>query len=204
MRTEQATDDSTGAQGFAAVRNGDVRTWKYSYNAAGQLLTVKGPLADLLPDLTNVYDDKGNLSSTTNALGHKTTYFDYDANGNVGSITLPNGTLQSLSYSPRGRVINSTVRSGEFVESTSYEYDGVGQITKVIRPDGAFTKYDYDQAHRLVAVTDSHGNSIRFTLDVRGNRLLEQVNDPNGALARQVTREFDSLNRLVKSTGALL
>ena len=34
-----------------------------------------------------------------------------------------------------------------------------------------------------------------------GNRINEQVKDPNGTLARQTTRVYDALNRLQTITG---
>jgi hypothetical protein len=36
-----------------------------------------------------------------------------------------------------------------------------------------------------------------------GNRTTEQVKDPAGNLARQITRVYDALNRLQTVTGAL-
>jgi hypothetical protein len=60
----------------------------------------------------------------------------------------------------------------------------------------------YD-AHRLTDISDELGNKVHYTLDFRGNRLKEQVTDPAGALARQVTRVFDTLNRLQQQTGGV-
>jgi hypothetical protein len=52
----------------------------------------------------------------------------------------------------------------------------------------------------LTGITDNLGNSITYTLDLRGNRTQEQVKDATGTLARQVTRVFDSLSRLQQIT----
>ncbi|MDH5222933.1 MAG: DUF6531 domain-containing protein, partial [Betaproteobacteria bacterium] len=46
-RTMQATTDPDGSQAFAAVPAGAPRTWAYTYNANGSLLTVNGPRTDV-------------------------------------------------------------------------------------------------------------------------------------------------------------
>ena len=60
--------------------------------------------------------------------------------------------------------------------------------------------YRYDAAHRLIGIQDNLGNRVSYTLDPAGNRLKETLTDPNGALARQIGREFDALSRLQRET----
>lgn len=201
-KTAQATTDANGASGFSATVTGSPRVWTYTYNNVGQVLTVTGPRTDVTDVTTYTYDGSGNLSTVTNALGHVTTLSGYNANGRVGHITDPNGTTTDLAYSPRGWLTSRVVSSGTTVESTSYDYDGVGQLKLVTLPDGSSIGYIYDDAHRLTQVSDSLGNSITYVLDLRGNRTQEQVKDPSGNLARQVTRVYDTLSRLQQVTGA--
>ncbi|WP_188567229.1 RHS repeat protein [Undibacterium terreum] len=201
-KTEQATTDANGAAGFGATLTGSPRTWTYTYNNLGQVLTVTGPRTDVTDVTTYTYDGSGNLSTVTNALGHVTSLTNYDANGRVGHITEPNGATTDLAYSPRGWLTSRVVTSGNTVESTNYDYDGVGQIKLVTLPDRSSVSYVYDDAHRLTQVSDSLGNSIIYTLDLRGNRTQEQIKDPNGNLARQISRVYDNLNRLQQVTGA--
>lgn len=192
-KTEQATTDTTGIQGFNATATGASRSWSYTYNNVGQVLTAIDPLNNTT---TYSYDSQGNLSTVTNAAGHVTTLSNYDAHGRVGRITDPNGLVVDLTYNPRGWLISKNVGG----ETTSYEYDGVGQLTLVTLPDDSFISYTYDDAHRLTGIADSLGNSISYTLDLRGNRTKELVKDATGMLARQVTRVFDSLSRLQQIT----
>lgn len=193
-QTEQATGDGNGSQGFNAAPIGPARTWSYTYNDVGQVLTATDPNGNMT---SYSYDSQGNLVSVRNAAGHVTSLSNYDANGRARRIVDPNGVTTELTYSPRGWLTSRKVGG----ELTTYGYDGVGQLTKVTHPDGSFLAYTYDAAHRLTEVADSAGDSIHYTLDAMGNRITEQARDANGMLARQITRAYDALNRLQQITG---
>ncbi|UUZ47742.1 hypothetical protein LP420_32080 [Massilia sp. B-10] len=53
-KTEQATTDANGAQGFAAAKVGPIRKWTNTYNTYGQINTAKGARTDV--DDTTKYD----------------------------------------------------------------------------------------------------------------------------------------------------
>jgi len=221
----QATTDSTGAAGFAATASGNPRVWTYTYNGYGQVLTSTGPRGNLqgtdpnYAAATTTYQyyattDTGNtpphyqmgdLQQATDAAGHVTTYPQYDGNGRVLQQVDPNGTTTAFTYFPRGWLATRTVTppGSSTSQVTTYAYDGVGQLRTVTQPDGSQISYTYDAAHRLTQITDSAGDSINYTLDAIGNRTQEQVKDPAGNLARQVSRVYDALNRLQTVTGAL-
>jgi YD repeat-containing protein len=191
----QPTFDSNGAQGFNAQPNGVARSWTYVYNELGQVTSMTGPLN---AKTNYTYDSEGRLAAVKIAEGNITSLDNYDANGRVGRITDPNGLVTDLTYTPRGWLAASSTGG----EMTSYEHDGVGQVTKVTLPDGAWVSYSYDPAHRLIGISDRNGNSITYTLDLVGNRISEQVKGAGGVLARQVTRAYNTLNRLTQVTGA--
>jgi YD repeat-containing protein len=198
-KTVQATADATGVQGMSAAAVGVARTWTYTYNNVGQVLTATGPRTDAADVTAYAYDAQGNLSTLTNAAGQATTLSNYDANGRAGRITDPNGLATDLTYSPRGWLTSRNVGG----EATSYSYDGAGQLTLVTLPDASTLAYGYDDAHRLTRIADSAGNSVAYTLDAIGNRVSEKVTDPDGVLARETTRVYDTLNRLQQITGGL-
>jgi YD repeat-containing protein len=200
--TEQATSDETGALGFSAALVGTARTRTVTYDTLGQPLTIKGPRTAVDDTVKYVYDSQENLVSVIDAAQHTTTLSDYDANGRPGRITAPNGAVTDLTYKPRGWLASRSVTAGGVTETTSYDYDGVGQLIGVTLPDTSRITYTYDDAHRLTGITDSLGNNIVYTLDLTGNRIKEQSNDPSGALARQTSRVFDALNQLQQQTGA--
>lgn len=169
------------------------RSWAFTYNAAGQVLTVDGPRTDLNDISQYAYDNLGNLSSVTDALGHVTEFTAYNANGQPLSSKDANGLVKNLTYDARGRV--TSIKSGD--ETTAYVYDAVGQVSKTIAPDGTAILFNYDDAHRLVKITDQLDNRLNYTLDAVGNRLKEEVYDPKSNLVQTLNQQFDSLNRLV-------
>jgi len=205
-RTIQASTDVDGSQAFSATPTGTPRTWTYTYNANGSMLTVNGPRTDVsdFTDYTYYANDdpepakRGNLASVTNAAGHLTSITAYNAHGQPLTIIDANGLTTTLTYDLRRRPTSRTVGT----ETTSYEYDGVGQLISITLPDGSYLAYSYDAAHRMTAMQDSLGNRIVYTLDAMGNRTQEQVLDPLGALAQTRSRVFNNLNRLFQELGA--
>lgn len=182
------------------------RTWAYTYNAYGEVLTVDGPRTDVSDITTYTYYAStdpggayrmGDLATVQNAAGHITQITQYDANGRPLTIIDPNGLVTTLTYAPRGWLASRSV--GGLV--TTYAYDNVGQLTRVTLPNGAFLSYTYDAAHRLTDIADQLGNHIHYTLDAIGNRTREDVYDPLNNLAQTRSHVFDALNRLWKDIG---
>ncbi|MDQ1835156.1 DUF6531 domain-containing protein [Massilia scottii] len=202
-RTEQATTDLTGAQGVNAPLTGSARKWTYTYNNVGQLLTVTGPRTDIVDVTKYEYKEStGDLVMVTNAAKQETAYEEYDDHGRVHTIRVQNGPTTKLAYTERGWVKSQAVTSGETTLTTYYTYKPSGQIEMVTFPDRSVTKYTYDAAHRLTSVVSDSDESIIYTLDLTGNRIKEEVRDPKGNLARQITRTYDITGRLTSQTGA--
>lgn len=210
-RVEQATTDVDGSQGFAAtLRGGSLsRENRWTYNARGQVLTHDGPRTDVSDVTTYAYyadttteHTKGDLQSATNAVGHVTQYTLYDADGRVKRTVAPNGVITEITYTPRGRVSSVTTTVGGMAsQTTTYTREVDGQPSTVTLPDGTTLTYSYDTARRLTGITDSAGNSITYALDAAGNRISEQAKDPSGTLARNVSRLYDALGRLMTISG---
>lgn len=208
-RTTSMAYDATGNLVTRTITDtalGRSRTWTYTYNANGQVLTMDGPRTDVSDVTTYTYyanDDadpgkRGNIATVSNALNHVTQITAYNAHGQPLTIVDPNGLTTSLGYDPRQRLTSRNVGG----ELTSYAYDAVGKLTRVTMPDNSFLNYTYDAAHRLTQIDDSLGNRIVYTLDAMGNRTQEQVFDPVNALAQTRSRVYNNLNRLAQEIGA--
>ncbi|MEW8660420.1 MAG: hypothetical protein AB2603_19080, partial [Candidatus Thiodiazotropha endolucinida] len=172
------------------------RTTRYTYNAMGQVETIDGPRIDVSDITTYGYDANGNHTSTTNALNQATQVTERDGVGRPLTVIDPNGLTTTLRYDPRGRLTQQSFSDATTTRTTVYDYDPVGNLTRVTQPDGSFISYDYDPAHRLIGMEDNQGNRIDYTLDAMGNRLSEQVSDPNGTLTRSQQRVYDELGQV--------
>ena len=211
-KSVQATTDADGSQGFSAPVQGAPRIWTYAYGEYRRVATVNGPRTDASDITTYTYyaDDvpctgcRGQVLAIANALNQATTFDSYDANGRPTRITDSNGVATTLAYHPRGWLASRIVNAGQSgAEQTTYSYDSAGQLTMVTLPDGGWIGYQYDDAHRLTEVADSAGNVVQYTLDPMGNRVKEDVYDPDDNLKRTQSRVYDSLNRLQKAIGGV-
>ncbi|WP_445989993.1 DUF6531 domain-containing protein [Chromobacterium haemolyticum] len=199
--TEQATEDATGGAGLNVTAIGEARSWSYTFNRYGQVLTMTDPVG---AKTRYGYDDKGNLTQVVNALEQVTTLDQYDANGRLGRLTDAAGIVTRYRYDPRGRLLETSRYASakpDAVTTTSYQYDGVGNLNQIVLADGSLLSYRYDAAHRLTGITDAQGNRIDYQLDNAGNRTQIKVSDPAGKLARQQNRVYDQLGRLQQIIG---
>lgn len=215
--------DRTAPPASAKVRR-TVTTYCEDANVCGGVglvLSVDGPRTDVSDVTTYTYYQTtdlsdcvtqggachymGDLQATTNALGQVTQYLSYDQNGRVKRMEDANGVLTDLTYSPRGWLLTRSVGGGVCYHGcgqmavTRFQYDNVGNVTKITQPDGAYLSYGYDDAHRLTDITDNVGDHIHYTLDAAGNRTDEKTFDPSGNLKRELSRQYDQLDRLWKA-----
>lgn len=205
-KTVQATRDANGASGFAAQPDGRARTWKYSYNASGQLLKATGPTDALgqAESVTNVYYDdttanhaKGDLASTQNAAGEMTKFLEYTKDGLASKILQPDGVTVNLVFGAMQRLTAITMDNSKGgSETTQYRYDSVGKLTGIVAADGATLTLGYDDAHRLISLSDSVGNRVQLTLDPMGNVTRDELRNAAGALVTASSSAYDALSRL--------
>ena len=180
------------------------RTWTYTYDSYGRVLTENGPRTDVTDLTTYTYyvctsgDECGQLQTITNALSQVTTFNTYNARGQPLTITDPNGVVTTLTYDNRQHLTSRQVGS----ETTSFQYWPTAMLKKIILPDSSYLLYTYDNAHRLYKIEDGAGNRIQYTLDAMGNRTADNVYDPSSSLERTHARVFNSLSQLWKDIGA--
>lgn len=197
------------------------RKTAFTYDAQGNLLTKAVTDITLSPNVTRswswtyttqslvasatesngavtayTYDPRGNVIKSTNALGHITSYA-YDLANRVTSQTEPNGRTTTYTYDARDRLLTQTV-GGQ--QTTTLTYKPYGSVETISLPTGLVLTYSYDPAHRLTGWSNNRGESGSFTLDGMGNRSAEQIKDSSGAVAWNVVRSINYLNRVYAMT----
>lgn len=203
--TTQTVDDDNGN---VLTRNvtvdGVTRTWTYTWNDDGQLLTEDGPRTDVQDVTTYTYDVRGDRKTMRNPLGHLTTFDTYDAGGQLLQMTDPNGLVTEFEYDERDRLSETRVgRSGTTLrEITHYAYDDAGNMTRITQPDGSFIEQRYDDAGRLERVGDSLGNHVDYTYNAVDQRSTERTHDADDALVQAITTVHDALGRIGSLSGA--
>lgn len=202
--TVQVLDDRGEVSERRVSVAGQTRTWRFTYNASGQVLTEDGPRSDVNDSIVYTYDAQGNLGSMTDALGFTTRYTRYDALGRLLEMVDPNGLVTEYQYDLRDRLIEQRVgpEGSAAREVTRFGYDAAGNITRLTLPDGSYLAYRYDDAGRLTRISDALGNRADYGYDTLGNRTSETLHDPGDTLRLTETRAYDALGRLASVQGA--
>ena len=177
-------------------------TTQYQYNTLGQLTQINGPRTDVSDITTIEYyentsgegNNRGQLKAIVNALNQRTEFSEYDANGNVGTITDPNNVITQRTYDERNRI--KTITNLSTGAQTQYFYDIRGNLSYIILPEGNRIDFTYNLANKLTEIRDSLGNKIQYQYDVEGNRTHEETKDPQGTLKKYLDFTYDAYNNL--------
>jgi RHS repeat-associated protein len=181
---------------------GQVRTWSYSYDSFGHVLTMDGPLSGSGDTVTYTYNSSGYLATITDEIGHVTTVSARNGRGQPTTIVDPNSVTRNLTYDSEGRVKTIAVDPSGINAVTSFDYSVVGDIIKVTRPNGAYLQYTRDDARRVTKVTDNTGASIEYDRDYLGDVTARRIKDAGSNILLAQTATFDELGRLLTFVGA--
>ena len=192
------------SQSVPYFTSGQTRTWTYTWNGTGQLLTARLPRTDVSATTTFAYTG-GTLTSINDALSHATTVLTYKSGGLPLTVTDPNSVLTTLAYNPRNWLTSSvlTLSSSAGTLTTSLTYDSAGNVTKITRPDASYLSYGYDGAHRLTSITNRLGESQVLTLNSAGNVTQELWKNASAVTKRQHTATYDALGRALTDVGGM-
>lgn len=166
--------ESTGVGGVAIIEN-------KVYDEQGNLLTNTSQNGNLTITENFGYDGIGRQTSYTSSDGTaityqygdrtvtttengRTTVKDYDAWGNVTSITDPLSTVTEYTYHSCGKPASVTTDG----IAITMDYDGDGNQTALNDPDAGSTSYVYDALHRITSQTDARGKTTTYTYDGAG------------------------------------
>lgn len=186
------------------------RTTSYAYNGNNQIIEIDGPRTGVSDLTTYTYYPDGTLATVTNALGHMTTYSNYNQFRRPTVIVDPNGLTTTLSYNGEERIESITLNGVTPSEQrvVHYTYDQLGQLIRVdynggVALTGTSISYEYDNARGLTAIEDGAGNRIEFTLDDGGNRTAIVIKATDGDIKKTLSQAFDALGRVNATTDAV-
>src|ERR1051326_935179 len=163
----------------------------FAYDTSGRVMTVTH--ADNTT-VGYAYDEQGRLGSMRDE-NHPTpnTLYAYDPAGHLATVTqslstAPGGTVvSSYAYDRQGNLISVTDPNGNV---TSYLFDDLGQMVQQTSPVTGVTTYTYDAAGDLLSTTDANGATTTRTYDAAG-RMLTAVSTCTGSDTEQVTWTYD-------------
>jgi len=140
--------------------------------------------------LSRVYNQLGQMSTQADALANPTD-FDYDASGNVVSITDALGRTTQQEYDPLNRLKRTLQDVGGIGAETKFGYDALDNVTEVTDPKGLKTSYSYNGLGDLLQQVSPDTGTTTFTYDAAGNRASQ-----TDARNKTTTYTHDALNRL--------
>jgi YD repeat-containing protein len=151
---ELSFEYANGLRTSATDANGNTTSYQYDDQGRGWLISLKAPENH---NTSYVYDDFGNLKTTSDPLSNKTNYV-YDRLGRLKQVAYADGTVSIYPYDAAGHLMQITDPAGAV---TGFEYDTRGRVTKRHQYPNAgdietdyTTVYEYDAVGNPIAVTD--------------------------------------------------
>ncbi|BBM03720.1 hypothetical protein GL2_37940 [Microbulbifer sp. GL-2] len=201
---------SGGIDGSATIK----RTTAYSYDELGRVLSETLDPNGLAITTRYEYDQAGNRTAITNALGHS-TYFVYDELGRERFVLMPHSadgtwyTARERQYDAAGQLVVSTEHHGAlrlpatldipsvaaiynsitgWDRTTRYVYNDDGQLTHTIDALGYVTETVYNSSGRVSAV-------IRYAdrIDPSSETVADLVRD--SSKDRETRYQYDAAGR---------
>lgn len=173
----------------------------YEYDNKMRLSSV----SDKKSTLTFGYDGFNRLTSVDyDGNGNNTVKYGYDDNGNVTTLTYPDGHQVEYTYDGLNRM---TSVSDWNKKTINYTYRKDSKLCRVDYPNGMHTDYDYDKAGRLVGKKTilSNGTVVagyEFELDNVGNIIEQKAIEPFDIIATEsedIDYEYNDGNRIIKA-----
>jgi RHS repeat-associated protein len=206
-------EDASHPSDLTSMTDADGKVWLYTYDQYGNRTGATDPLGDLTTlqyDLagrvtskvlprgnvsggtpatytwTFTYDEAGNQLTSRDPLTLVAAVSQYDADGNLITVTDPNGHWTNYRFDLAEEVTYVTRFDGS-IQQTVYDLDG--NILKLIDGRNQATVNAYDQQNRKVSVTDPLNRVTRYSYNAAGS--LTSITDGNG---HQTTYAYDSGN----------
>src|ERR1041385_5299445 len=182
---------------LSSVTHADNTKQLYTYLPDGTLASVQDE-NHATPNTVYDYDPAGRLSTVTQTLatasgGQIVTRYAYDTQGNLTSVTDPNGNVTTYVYDDFRRMRRQT---SPVSGVTTYTYDAAGNVLTTTDANGATTTRTYDALNRVlsaVSARNSSSETVSWTYDdgTTGNfgiGRLATLTDPTGSTVYRYER----------------
>jgi RHS repeat-associated protein len=220
----------SGSEGAAFDPGGPFQSsWLTLPQPVGLRKQVDGPRTDVSDLTTFVYYPidpsvtttwRGKLAAIRDALGHITTYSNYDVFGNAQTVVDPNAVVMNTTYDALGRLLTSKYPaiSGcdttadptcniDIVSSRSYS-PGAGPLATEIKPRGGVTSYTYDSRGRVASITRTVSSTLSERIEYdydpnTGQKSAERfLDNSSGSFVtkKSVSYSYDAEGRLAQTT----
>lgn len=165
--------------------------YTYTYDAHDNVICAKDPVGN---SVTATYDPYyGQVAVYTDEEGIQTQY-QYDAGGNLLSVTKDGVFAAAYTYNAKGQIISTELANGL---KEMQEYDANGNCILRTDSEGRKTVFAYDEENRPVKETTAGGYQYHYTYDGAGN--LTMVTAPGG-ITQTYTYDGDG-NLLTETDG---
>ncbi|WP_035225771.1 Ig-like domain repeat protein, partial [Paracidovorax oryzae] len=147
---------------------------RYAYDDKGQLLRLQAGITEAKPaglsQLYYRYDDKGNVTAMTDALG-RSIAMQYDAHGNQTLKVDPLGNTVVRTYDDRNQLLTETLRAGDG-NNNAATTPVFGGSTSPSTPPDSTTRYIYSAQERgqLRFVVSAEGRVTEYRYNSLGQR----------------------------------
>lgn len=153
-------------------------------------------------------DALGNTASVVNdpATGLPTSYEDplsrqmdyaYDLQGNLETITNPDGQTATTTYNAYGKPLTIT---DELNNTTTFAYHPEGDLATITDEANRVTSLTYDALGRLTSRTDPEEHTLSYTYNA--NNALETISDERGGLTTFAYDDADRLTSVITKLNA--
>ena len=146
-------------QGYRVETETHEGTWKYRYDAAGQLIEWRSPYSDVYENIE--YGSNLNRKSKQSVDGKSfyTTNFLYQYT--------KYGNDENFTYSANGNLLSKSKRTVSKTKVEQFAYDELGHCTRIKAEDLA-CRYQYDPFGAVSSKNCSNGHYIKYLVDPFG------------------------------------
>lgn len=127
------------------------------------------------------------------------TFFRYDSNGNIISITTPSGNKILREYDACDRMIQEShvEKNGDIHQTVFYKYDKVGNLIEQRNKEGILEQREYDLKNLLIRKIGANKGITVYQYD-KNQRLFKVVSPNENSLGKKkgITYHYDNAGRL--------